>query len=602
VVRSSAAIEDQPDALGAGLFLSRLDLPATDVERALRQVLASALAPGVVAYFARRRPSTEKPGLAAEEQGFAALIHPFVAGDAAGSAALDSSHGAPVIDAHQGDATRARARIQDALGRLTVKHGPVEIEWTAIGYQVTFLQMRPYRRPERARLASLSQIGFQLGWRWDAAHNPLPLSPAQAGLVALVDRLCDTGLRQQILRGYLFYSHAPRPPGTTRPASTSVTEALAALRALTDARVDPRATDSLERALETFLAIYQPLFGVVQPAARAARKALIDFLQGHGFDPAPLLPRLLAGVPSAARARAELARAFAEAPDPATQAAARADYLRRFGDESPCWDVAVPTWREVPLRLAAGLNRQGRTGPQTESSVDDWRAAADSVGAALPPAARPQWSDLLAEARSAAAAAEDDDALYARAQAHVRRALLREGSRLAADGVLGQTDEIFWLPLDLVRRQARGETSLTREHAARLLDDARRADAESRKAPPSLADAGRAPDGSGLVRGRSGAGGVCIGRVKIWNVGETDADRGAEPIVMVARTILPTELPLIAAAALVVETGGPLDHVAAQARERGIPAVVGALGALAALEEGDRVLVDGDAGLVARIE
>ncbi len=69
-----------------------------------------------------------------------------------------------------------------------------------------------------------------------------------------------------------------------------------------------------------------------------------------------------------------------------------------------------------------------------------------------------------------------------------------------------------------------------------------------------------------------------------------------------ARTILPTELPLITAAALVVETGGPLDHVAAQARERAIPAVVGAVGASAAFEDGDRVLVDGDAGLVARID
>jgi phosphohistidine swiveling domain-containing protein len=594
VVRSSAAIEDRPDALGAGLFLSRLDLPAADVERALREVLASALAPGVVAYFARR-------SLPADGLGFAALIHPFVAGDAAGSAALDSSHGAPVIDARHGDATRARARIQDALARLTVKHGPVEIEWAATGYGVTFLQMRPYRRPERARLGSVSQIGLQLGWRWDAAHNPLPLSPAQAGLVALVDRLCDTGLRQQTLRGYLFYSHAPRPDGSTRRAPTSVSEALAALRALADARLDPPATVSLEAALETFLAIYQPLFGVVQPAARAARQALIELLRGHGLDPTPLLPRLLASVPSAARGRAELARAFAETPDPAARAAAQATYLERFGDESPCWDVAVPTWREAPLRLAAGLNRQLRAGPRHDSPEDDWRAAADAVAAALPSSARSQWSDRLAEARVAVAAAEDDDALYARAQAHVRRALLWEGSRLASRGLLGQADEIFWLPLDLVRREARGETTLTREHAARLIDDARRADVEARKAPPSLASAGAA-EGPGLVRGRSGAGGVCIGRVKIWDVTDTGAERGAEPIVVVARTILPTELPLIAAAALVVETGGPLDHVAAQARERGIPAVVGAPGAVAAFENGDRVLVDGDAGLVARID
>jgi pyruvate,water dikinase len=65
---------------------------------------------------------------------------------------------------------------------------------------------------------------------------------------------------------------------------------------------------------------------------------------------------------------------------------------------------------------------------------------------------------------------------------------------------------------------------------------------------------------------------------------------------------LPTELPLVAAAALVVETGGALDHVAAQARERGIPAVVGAAGASAAFRDGDRVIVDGDAAIVARID
>src|SRR5437763_1734713 len=86
------------------------------------------------------------------------------------------------------------------------------------------------------------------------------------------------------------------------------------------------------------------------PGARAARKVLIDFLQAHGLAPAPLLPRLLAAVPSAARVRTELARAFAAAPGPAAQAAAQAAYVDRFGDESPCWDVAVPTWRETPPR------------------------------------------------------------------------------------------------------------------------------------------------------------------------------------------------------------------------------------------------------------
>jgi len=49
--------------------------------------------------------------------------------------------------------------------------------------------------------------------------------------------------------------------------------------------------------------------------------------------------------------------------------------------------------------------------------------------------------------------------------------------------------------------------------------------------------------------------------------------------VLLAQTLLPTELPLVAAAAIITEDRGPLDHVAAQARERGIPAVIGASGA-----------------------
>jgi phosphohistidine swiveling domain-containing protein len=123
----------------------------------------------------------------------------------------------------------------------------------------------------------------------------------------------------------------------------------------------------------------------------------------------------------------------------------------------------------------------------------------------------------------------------------------------------------------------------------KCLADARAADAEARTNPPGLAVAGAAlAETPGLVRGKSGAGGTYIGRVRIGEV-------------LVARTILPTELPLIAAAALVIETGGPLDHVAAQARERGIPAVVGAVGACDRLRDGDRVLVDGDAGLVVKL-
>ena len=589
-VRSSAAIEDDADTLGAGLFLSRLDVPAEEVEGALRAVLASALAPGVLAYLERR-------AVAVEALGFAVLIHPFTPGDAAGLAALDSSHGAPAIETHHGDASAARAAVSEALARLAVQHGPVEIEWVATGAEVTFLQLRPYRRPRTRALPR-----ELLGWRWDAAHNPLPLSPAQAGLVALVDRSCDTGLRQKIVDGYLYYAHAPRTKSAERWLAESPSAALKLLEGLTDLRLR-QPSESLEKALETFAVIYEPLFGAVQPAARAAREALADFLRRHGVDAAARLPALLAGVPSAASARTELARAFARAPDAAARAEARAAYLERFGDESPCWDVAEPTWRETPIRLDRRL--RGLAGNEAAPPPDAWRAVADSIRATLPADEQAAWDRLLDEARAAAAAAEDDDALYARAQASVRQALLVEGVRLAARGVLHRADDVFWLPLDLVRALARGEASATREETARLAGEAHRADAAARAAPPSLADAGLA-ESLGIVRGRTGAGGVCIGRVRHWNEdarGPAARERpDAEPEIIVARAILPTELPLISAAALVVETGGALDHVAAQARERGIPAVVGAAGAASSFEDGDRVVVDGDAAVVARID
>jgi pyruvate,water dikinase len=198
---------------------------------------------------------------------------------------------------------------------------------------------------------------------------------------------------------------------------------------------------------------------------------------------------------------------------------------------------------------------------------------------------------------------EDDDVLYARLQAHVRRALLREGQRLQTSGLLADPEDVFWLPLDAVRADARGDAPLTATGVARAIVEAFRADEAARASPPPLELSGRepvtAPPYAGeVVRGISGSGGARIGRVRLH--GDPSNPPGPTE-VLVARTLLPTELPLVAPIAIVVETGGALDHVAAQARERGIPAIVGAAGATQMLRDGDEVLVDADAGLVVRL-
>jgi len=598
-VRSSASIEDEAGALAAGLFLSRVDVARGEVLEAVRAVLGSAISPAVVAYLAQHN-------LCSDNLGFAVLIHEFIPGEAAGAAAFDPTRPEPpVIEVHAGRAAAiegaARARLQEAARALAKTEGPVELEWVVTDREPTFLQLRPLQSPARLPVVALPSFDplsaakdrdlNDTDWHWDAAHNPLPLSPAQAGLVSLVDEQCKIGLRQRVVGGYLFY--ATDPTSETTPIG-----AADALRGVWEAARErlTRPTPTLDQALETFVAIYQPLFGVVQPNSRAATGVLAAFLRRSGFDPAPLLPKLLAGISSAATERARRARALAEAIDPKLRAAALESYLEEFGDEAPRWDVAAPTWRERSSSLER-LMRNSSVG----APIDDrsWREAAEAVRARLSGDAQDEWDSRLSVARRAAAVAEDDDALYARLQAHVRRALLREGERLWQSGVLADPNEVFWLPLETVRKDARGEAPLGYEEAALALTAARSADAEARTNPPPLGAADTLNVGTDVVRGRPGAAGARIGPVRIYR-GDHEHDHDGNH-VLVARTLLPTELPLLSPAAIVVETGGVLDHVAAQARERAIPAVVGAVGACRALRDGDQVLVDGGAGLVVRL-
>jgi pyruvate,water dikinase len=566
-VRSSADTEDEADALAAGVFTSRTGVAREAVEEALRDVLAAALSPGVMAYLAARAQ------LPIAGWSLAAVIHPYIDGPASGTAA--GSGADALVEASGTPSPVVRRRLEDALATLASRHGPVEVEWVAADDAPVFLQMRPYQPGSRRRAVSAGD-----DWRWDAAHNPLPLSPAQAALVALVDARGRVPFEQRVVDGYLFYR--PRASGLgprgSDPSQGSPREVFERLEEMANQRL--ARPEPLEQALETFVAIYEPLFGIVQPAARAARDALAAVVAEAGADPIAILPRLLASVPSAATRRADAADRIARAADEAERAAARAAYVAAFGDESAVWDVAEPTWREQPQAIPA---RPPRTqAPRSSTDVS----------------ARIRDDEVLARAREAAAVAEDDDALYARAQAHVRRALLAEGDRLMASGVVGRAEDVFWLPLDPVRRAARGEATLSRGEADRMTAAAR---ADHVRAGASVPSAEAATEGDRrLIRGRPGSPGARIGRVRHWPAHALDWNDVELPVI-VARTILPTELPLIAATALVVETGGVLDHVAAQARERGIPAVVSATGALEALADGDRVLVDGDAGLAVRI-
>jgi pyruvate,water dikinase len=584
-VRSSFAGEDRPGHLAAGVFESRLDLPAASVERAIREVLGSALAPGAVAYALAAGEAPARAPLAV-------LVHAYVAGSAEGSAALAAGGSAePLVTVRRGELPgAARQRIGEALARLVDRRGPVEVEWVLAEGRVLYLQARPFvPPPASAPWAGWAELGGQAdrtSWHWDASHNPLPLSAAQAGLVRLVDGACSIGVRQRVLGGYLFYARDERPLPPPIPC-----EEAAGFFATLDAEIGARLAalgdpPGLEAALDLFVSAYQPIFGVLQPALREADKRLHEFLAAHAPAALAWLPALRASVPSRASERRLCADRLALAATPAARERALAEYLGQFGHEAASWDVAAPTYAEEPEGLLARLPASVPAPPP------DWRQRRARVEEMLAPGLQETWRTLLALARTAVGLGEDDDWLYARTQAAVRRALLATGRQLVERGAIADAHDVFALPLPLSRSLASGGAPASDLRG--LVSDERRAWQAALAAPPPsvAAAAGR------LLRG-VGTGGRALGRVVLHQPGARRR-QGADA-VLVATTLLPTELPLLSAVALVTETGGVLDHVAAQARERGIPAVVSAHGATASLADGDLVLVDGDRGLVVKL-
>jgi phosphohistidine swiveling domain-containing protein len=671
-VRSSSPLEDIHGTLAPGIFRSELGVARGEIEAAVRRVLASAFSPAAWTYLAAHgQPSGA----------MAVLIHPFVAGDATGSAAFQPggdpaeprvavSRGQLALDPDgQPPPTSAEGAIHAGLRRAAARFGAVELEWVAEGANATFLQMRPFERGQsgqdpRQNTRRDTQPAHQLptSWRWDAAHNPAPLSAAQIGLVEWVNQACATPFEQTVVDGYLYV----RPRGDSGGASGGDLVAgrgafgragFDALVAGTLARIaalgDP---PPLEDALAIFTEAYERLFGEIAPTSAQARVELRAELARHFGEHHPEgQPWFwLEGVESAATRRASAARAMARARGGRARGEALARYLEAFGDESPAWDVREPTWREDPARLvrawAGGDTDDGypahaaldapNPAPPTPTSTTITttpeaaaRAARRADGLArLPPTERTRLSALVAAARLAAAVAEDDDAFYARLQALVRRALLGIGRRLCAgdEPRLGRPEDVFDLPLGLVRTLAAAPDLRSRGAAqappvpdlAALARAARLAWERQRGAPPPPEAAGFPPHAptapppqppqqgpatsptapaapaarpsAGLIRGQPGAPGQAIGRA-VHHPSLAPLGTGS---VLVATTILPTELPLVAPGGIVTETGSPLGHVAAQARERGIPAVVDVAGALAHIPEGVLVIVDGDRGEV----
>ena len=661
VVRSSAQAEDQLGRSAAGLFLSLTNVPLDGVRAAAAEVRASGRSSLILDYCGQHVP-------------VAVLIQPMVQADRLGVLFLRPDGSADIEDrpAHAPEwsdvcpghlptddssallqGARQLAALLDTEAERSAEAAYIEYATRANG-NVVFLQVRPAARPlsETTWPGPNFPDAHTLTFSLDREHNPDPLSAAQA---ALVDGVADLvpSLRQCVLQGFLYYASLPatllRPeqagtaPLLSRPADLEhhfYSELLPACEALLqplesllldqDGALAPRllaapeqVAISMPEAWQAYREIYHRYVGQLSPVLKHARKRLDELLLTNLGETLAQHGALLSGVGNYQATRLqrlwELGRAGA--PKPLLRS-----YLARYGACASAWDVAVPCDDEQPeqvRQVALRLSQSGQPPQLLHAQAEQpYLQQLQHLLTRLPASVGESLQVLVPQVRAALRVAEDDDALFFRAQRLLRWALLSHGAKLCQQGRLLQPSQIFDLPTDLVLlllRDHAGPLQLTPPSSSSQSLDLlalAKVGAQQRRAarallPPTQFVAGKPHWSQPAGRILSGYGlpgtisGPVRGRAQVIRTLDQPPqpaipnDPSHEATILVLPVLLPSWAPsLWQAAALVTDSGGAFSHGAILARERGIPAVLATREATKTIQDGDELLVDGARGRV----
>ncbi len=300
------------------------------------------------------------------------------------------------------------------------------------------------------------------------------------------------------------------------------------------------------------------------------------------------------------------------------------DYLDTYGYSIYDLDFAEPIPAHDPMPLFQTLKifvrgegrdphaRQQRLTEQREVAIEAIHARVGNLRRTLFDKTR-SWAQRHTRLR------EDSIFEVGRAYPTLRNLLLELGRRFAEAGAINSPDDIFWL------ERAEIETNIeAHEHDEALVDHMERVEtrkrrwrAEKRVAPPPQLPKRERILGLNVdvfmptsaeeqtetqLKGIGCSPGQVTGTARVLH-GPDDFDQMQHGDVLVADITTPAWTPLFAlAAGIVTNVGGPLSHGSIVAREYSIPAVLGTGIATKRIESGQRVTVDGDAGVVMLLE
>ena len=352
-----------------------------------------------------------------------------------------------------------------------------------------------------------------------------------------------------------------------------------------------------------------------------------------GIEPTDALDALAGASPSTARPLQQLAALRAEliahGTDPATvrsldevravsdaTATKLDEYLTERGDILVTgYDLTALSLRELPAIVLAGIRSAAE--PRTTDHIG--RAAA--LRANVPVAEQGRFDMLLTDARGVMDMRDDNGPVTVELpMGLLRRSLLETGRRLAASGRIEEPEHALLLEPDEARDPFADRPHLAATLARRAVDRAAKQSLDPpsflgpvEPAPPLDVLPGPLAEMVGAIQtalvhlamaGTDTPGradpltGVGIGSTAYTGTARTaaSADEAIEKLeagdVLVVRATSPAFNAVLAIAGAVVTCdGGALSHAAVLARELGIPAIVGAPGALG-IEDGATVTVD----------
>lgn len=283
------------------------------------------------------------------------------------------------------------------------------------------------------------------------------------------------------------------------------------------------------------------------------------------------------------------------------------DFIDQYGHRAIYEiDLSRPRWRENPNYLFECIKSYLTTpaiNNKVETNLKESKAWQE-IRRRTPFYLHRQIRKQLAMAITGSELKELGKSTYIRLMEPIRLSLLTAGKRLKEREIIETQSDIFHCArceiTAILQSKWNGATlrdlistrkTMMAEHTQLSAPDVIIDDTPQPSVTPAF-------DENQTIRGLSAAMGIATGPAKLIHTPE-QSEKLRYGDVLVAPSTDPAWTPLfLKASAIVMETGGYLSHGSIVAREYGIPAVVNIPGLLNIIEENDKLLVNGDKGLI----